>query len=164
MANVMPEWLTPALVLGAIGTTTGVLALILHFLKFRRERPHLKIDVLNCEHKVDEDGNSTMLHIKYTLHNIGDRGTQLNKIEAFATDFNGEKHHASENIKVSRSRLDAHHSLTLFHYFRFTPHFQYKEKMECNFKLHHTHGVFEFQCESEESERPISAAPHVGVS
>lgn len=150
MANGIPEWLTPALVLGAIGTTTGVLALILHFLKFRRERPNLKVDVLNCWHRVDEDGKSTILYIEYILHNTGDRGTQLNKIEAFATDFNGEKHNASENVKVARNRLDAHHSLKLRHFFRFVPHFQYKKKMECTFKLHHTHEVFEFQCESKE--------------
>lgn len=131
MANVIPEWLTLALVLGVIGTITGVCSLILHFLKYRRERPNLLVNILDCRHKVDEDGKSTNLYIQYILRNKGDRGTKLNKIEAFATDFKGEKHYASK--KLSKS-LIAGDSLSLHHYFYFRPHFQYKKKMECIFK------------------------------
>jgi len=156
MANGIPEWLTLELILGVYASIISSLTFILYFIKLRRERPNLKVDVLNCKHSVSINGNSTYLHIKYTLRNTGDRETQLNKIEAFATDFNGEKHYASETVKATRNLLGAHRILTLFHYFCFTPHFQYREKMECNFKLHHTHEVFEFQCESEESESPIS--------
>lgn len=151
MANGIPEWLTPALVLGVIGTTTGVLALILHFLRFRRERPDLKVDVIDCRHRASAQV-STNLNIKYTVHNKGDRGTQLYRIEASATDFKGKKHHVSKELS---QHINASDSLTLSDSLFFKPHFQYREIMNCSFKLHHTHGKFQFKCESKESTKPL---------
>ena len=145
---------------GIVGTITGVYSIYLTRKRMQRESPDLYVEVLDCRHKVSSDSKSINLYVAYVVHNKGDRGTRLNRLEALATDFYGKNHCFSKNLD---SYLNAHDNIRLFHYLYFSPPFQYAVSMKCIFNLHHTHGVSSFQCESKESEKPMEGAPHVVV-
>jgi len=146
------------LILGIIGTATGIFGTIISLYsiyltrkRMQREKPVLSVKVLDCRHKVSDDSKSTVLYLQYVVHNMGDRGTHLNEIDAVAVGFNGKPHHVTRNIQEKSPYLNANDNKTLFQYFYFSPPFQYSMKMKCSFRLHTTHEVVLFDCESNES-------------
>jgi len=140
-------------ILGIVGTGTGIYSLYLARKRMEKEKPDLHIEILDCRHKIATNNKTTNLYIKYTLHNKGDRGTQLSKMRVSATGVNGKLHHASKDLS-KEEYLNAHDSITVSHYLHFEP-FQYNTSMKCKFQLYHTHGVFPFEYESTESSTAI---------
>lgn len=83
--NVILEWLSVELILGIIGTVTGVLGLIIHFVRLRKEEPILEIEVTKCEHHTERNRNrqpTFCLELELRIKNTGHYGTTLSKIEA----------------------------------------------------------------------------------
>lgn len=125
--------------------------------RIRKERPLLKHEVFSCKHKVSRDGKSTELELEFKVHNGGDRGTQLNRIEVYATDFKGEGHQSSYDLSKVEY-LDATDSTKKIRaFFSFSPSFQYRIRMPCRFTIYHTTREYSFDCESKESEH------HLGI-
>jgi len=120
--------------------------------RIKKERPILKHEVVSCKHKVTQDGGSTDLELVFKLHNRGDRGTQLNRIEAYATDFSGEEHQSSYDLSRVEYLKEASSTKEIKASFCFSPYFEYKEKMPCRFIVYHTTGEYSFEHESEESD------------
>jgi hypothetical protein len=91
------------------------------------------------------------MEMEFRLHNRGDRGTRLTKIEAIATDAAGKEHSSSQELSVQLNVCDSTKKITCL--LSFVPHFQYTIKMPCRFNIVHTHGQYPFTYESQESER-----------
>jgi len=138
-----------------ISLTSLLISIYFGWYKIRKERPLLKHEVFSCKHKVTRGGESTDLELLFKLHNRGDRGTQLNRIEAYATDFSGEEHQSSHDLSKVEHLRETSSTKKIKASFRFSPHFQYKTEMPCRFTIHHTTGEYSFTCESKESERDL---------
>jgi hypothetical protein len=80
--------------LGFIGTITGVLALLITYRTYAKQKPNLKIKNAECKHNYTVSA-SQIRHInfwaKFQVHNIGDKGTRINDIVLSFTN-SGEKH------------------------------------------------------------------------
>ncbi|MCW4016926.1 MAG: hypothetical protein NWF06_11190 [Candidatus Bathyarchaeota archaeon] len=117
------------LALSTIAIIISLCGLILHFLKFRKERPNLVIKKITCRHHPKSDDKNTELRIDFTVHNRGDRGTQINSLEL----------PAYEMLYILDHQLDAHKSIHENHHFTIPLSLTNKE-LQCLFMLHHTHG------------------------
>ncbi len=76
------------LVLGIIGCFTGVLSLIIQFLVFRTKRPILSI-LIDTQHfltKTEKGKNLFLLQSYIRVNSLGERGTDINRIECQPTD------------------------------------------------------------------------------
>jgi len=140
-----------------ISLTSLLISIYFGWYRIRKERPLLKHEVSKCRHKVTRGGETTDLELLFKLHNRGDRGTQLNRIEVYATDYFGEEHQSSDDLMGVDYLEAASSTKKIKASFRFSPHFQYKEKMPCRFIVYHTTGEYSFECEYEESKR------HLGI-
>ena len=115
--------------LSIIAIIISLFGLILHFLRFRKERPKLVIEKIICHHHPKPDVKKTELRIFFTVHNRGDRTTQLNNLELPAYEI-------SYGLD---QQLEAHRSIS--ENFHFTiPLLLTIEELQCLFILHHTHG------------------------
>ena len=92
--------------------------------RIKKEQPLLEHEVFSCKHKVTEDGESTDLELRFILHNRGDRGTSLTKIEVYATDFKGEEHQSSYDLSNVEYLGATNSTKKITAHFRFSPHFQ----------------------------------------
>ena len=155
-SNIPPE---VPVVISLVSLLLTLASFIFTWKRTKKEHPLLKHEVLSCKHKVTENGKATDLEILFKLHNRGDRGTQLNRIEAWATDFKGLEHFTSRDLSKI-DYLDAQDSTKEIRTsFTFSPHFQYRTKMRCRFRIHHTTGEYPFEHESEESEDYLVTVP-----
>ena len=153
------------LLLGIIGTITGVfgtiVSTILYLMKYRKEKPILKVTVESCKHKVAKSGNKTDLKCEFIVSNIGDRGTTLNKLELSLYDWNGNLHSQTQDLNID---VEGGSSKPLVLLFEFRPPFQYGENIGCKFVLHHTYDKYRFSTNSEESTKYLSSEGVVIVS
>jgi len=137
-------------ILSVIAIAISLTSLYFAWKRTKKEQPLFKHEIISCKHKVAEDEKTTNLELVFRLHNRGDRGTKMLKIEAYATDFNGNKHYAFDNLS---EYLKAHDSIKKKRaFFCFLPPFRYQRKMSCIFIIYHTNGKYPFEHESEESE------------
>lgn len=143
-------WYLLSDVLSIIAISLSIVSLYFTWRRTKKEEPLLRHEVFSCKHKVDEDGKTTNLELVFRLHNTGNKGTRLLKIEVYATDFNGKEHRSSKDLS---EYLDARHSTDKIRgFFYFLPPFQYHERMPCIFIVYHTNDEYLFKHESEESE------------
>lgn len=79
----MSEFLNVNL-LGIIGTVTGIIALVISYRTYSKQKPNLKVKVTNCEHKIYFESaiqhRAINLWAKFHLKNVGDRGTSIDDI------------------------------------------------------------------------------------
>ena len=142
-----------------IAIAIALISLYFSWVRMRKERPILSHEIFSCLHKVAENGKSTNLELVFRLHNRGDRGTKLTKIEVSVHDLTGAEHHSYEEWSM---QLDAHTSTEKVRsFFYFAPSFQYGPKMTCNFKIYHTDKAYSFECESQEAGQYLQSV-HVG--
>jgi hypothetical protein len=153
--------MTGWLMLEYINTVVSTIAIIIASVslgitwkKMKTERPLIRHEVLNCMHKVSKDGKITNLELVFRLHNEGDRGTGLAKIEAYVVDIMGNQHLSSEEMSKHLKAHDTTNKITSF--FDFVPTFQYGTKMKCKFVIYHTHDEYLFEFESQEAEEPLN--------
>jgi hypothetical protein len=141
MPQYVPSWLTVELVLGIIGTVTGILGLIMHLIRLRRERASLHIEVLRCQHRVTwhkTPGESkiagTLLLVEMRVDNRGDWETTVYDLQLLFRDYSSR-----EKLKAG-IRILAHATETLDHSF-FVPAAEISDSsVSCSFILYHTHG------------------------
>jgi hypothetical protein len=91
------------LILGIAGTTTGILALIIHFLGFLQQRPQLKLVGLWLQ--IKRTRGKYLPRVAFTIHNVGDRPTQITSLSvSLAYRYGG----------IDESRVLGAHSTTRF--------------------------------------------------
>lgn len=97
-------------ILGIIGTVTGILALLISWRLYSKQKPNIKIKVVKCEHNFPNlsEKNKTRdirFWTKFQVKNVGDRGTKINAITlSFKT--NGKEYHLKErNLQDELSDL-----------------------------------------------------------
>lgn len=140
------ELSTINLVLGIIGTITGVIALFISFWTLRKERPHLEVEVLECEHNFGMSESQTMLTfwVKFQIKNRGDRGTSINDIDLTFEDDEKEYCFKKQYFRGQggeRRWVNAHDTIKIGADFYEPFEGSEKEQIECTFTLYHTHGA-----------------------
>ena len=146
------------LVLGIVGTVTGIVALSVHFWRLRRESPRLKIEVLKCEHDFEEEKKTLSFWAELQIRNLGDRGTDILDIDlTFKNDeqehslrmehhgelFEGDLErwiHPHETIKKSKTTFIRYEG-------------DIKERIDCTLIIYHTHGAEKVKAVSERRKR-----------
>lgn len=149
----IPAWFTIELVLGIIGTLTGIMALILHFIRLQREKPRLKVMVNRCKHYTPSSMKDKVskLRVEFQIHNIGDRGTQLSKLE-LSFEMGSKIWSGSNALDLV---IEAHRSSVIDQIFFFD--FPFTEQvLQCTFSLYHTHDKYSFKIKSIMSQEDFS--------
>jgi len=131
--------------LSIFATIVSLCGLILHFIRFRREKPNLHIEVTRFKHHfASAKVKKTELKIEFYVHNKGDRATQLNKLEL----------QTYNQTQVLKDAVDAHKSIRQNCYFVVPSRIE-KQKLQCSFVLYHTHGEKRFEATSEETPQSL---------
>lgn len=142
------------LVLGIIGTVTGILALSAHFWRLKRESPRLKTEVLKCEHDFEEDKKRLSFWADLQIRNLGDRGTDMLGIDLAFEDDKQEY-----NLKLDCQQpvfeddlimwIRPHETMKKFQTAFTTYDGDVKEQIGCTLTIYHTHGAEKVKAVSE---------------
>jgi hypothetical protein len=150
----MSEFPTFNLALGIIGTLTGAIALIISYITYRREKPNLKIEVLESKYNFTHNP-SEKTHInfwtKFQVRNLGDRGTRIYDIGlSFRVDSKDYSLKKEFYLRVPLKRMEAKQAGTIWLGAHDRKCFQgqfvqeydstEKEQIDCIFTIWHTHG------------------------
>ena len=65
------------LTLGIIGTTAGIVSLVVHLWRLKREKPHLVLKTVRFNHQYDNETKALSFMSELEIRNIGDRGTNI---------------------------------------------------------------------------------------
>jgi hypothetical protein len=142
-------------ILGITGAITGVLALLVSYRTYSAARPNLKVLTKKCNHFYrTPTSNNITFHPQLSISNLGDRPTTLNKIEAEFT-VNGKVYSAKQDIErvecdeetgetlsTSKISVEPHSTIDKFIYLEINAEGEQQEKIQCTFKLYHTHGIY----------------------
>lgn len=132
--------------LGLISLIVACAGLILHFVKFRKERPNLNIELVKCRHNPSSTKvKKTEFRLQFYVHNRGDRATQLNSLEL-------QEHKPTHALGEA---VEANKSLTQDCYFNISSRIA-DDKVQCIFILHHTHGEKKFEVTSKRTSKSLS--------
>ncbi len=143
----LPQWLSTDLVLGIVGTVTGVLSLLIHLIRLRREKPNLALEPLRCMHRLSKNkagGASvnigTLIEMELRVNNRGDWDTTVNDVQLAYSDYSS----AREKLKAGGVEVPKHGTKTLVHSF-FIPGKEINEPtIDCKLTLYHTQGAQTF--------------------
>jgi hypothetical protein len=165
----MSEFPTITLVLGLIGTVTGIIALLISYWTYRKEKPNLEVEVLSSTHNFTptaDNGKHINFWLKFRLKNLGDRGTRINDIGLHFRMNNAEYDLKAQqlnellpngNCKVGPKWLEAHDSVIIHADFYRIYDGTEAEKIGCTFTVFHTHGSYDFKTAS-----TLKRLPHLG--
>lgn len=132
--------------LSTISLIMALAGLILHFVKFRKEKPNLNIELTKCRHNPSSTKvKKTELRLQFYIHNKGDRPTQLNSLEL-------QEHKQTHALGDA---VEANKSLKQDCYFNI-PSRIIDDKLQCTFILHHTHGEKKFEVTSKKTSKSLS--------
>ncbi len=143
-------------ILGIIGTSTGVLALIISYRTYANARPNLKVNVKKIEHYSDTfiKGKNMTIATQLAISNCGDRPTTLNEIEAqftykgrqykFKEEFIRTVTDGEENVGYSKISVEPHETTDEYVYLKGLISSIPKEII-FDFRIYHTHGVCSFR-------------------
>ena len=152
----MSEFSEISLVLGLVGTVTGIIALFIHFWRLRRENPRIKVKVLKCEHSFDITHHKIFFWAKFELRNLGDRGTSINDIDV-SFKIDNEQHRLRKKYfrgtrpSEERQRLwiNPHEIIDIAADYFEDYHNSFKETIDCTFIIYHTHSSEEVKAVSQ---------------
>lgn len=134
------------LVISISSLIMSILGIALHFVRFSKERPKLTISDMICKHRpVATTVKKTGLRISFTVHNKGDRATQLNSLEL--QEF--EKMHDLDQA------VEANKSVKEDCYFNIPSRIT-NDRLPCTFVLRHTHGKKKFTVISKRTSKILS--------
>ncbi len=148
----MSEYSNMNLVLGIIGTVTGIIALFISWWTLRRERPRLKVSVQSCEHHFTNPAPSlknVSFWVKFQIRNVGDRGTTIIDVGLTLDDYWEKGHfkklfwYANEKlIEDGKIWLNAHDVVDIRADFVAIDYpSEDKDLLGCTFVIYHTHGA-----------------------
>ena len=152
------------LVLGLIGTISGIVALLIHFWRLRRESPRLEAKVFECLHNFTVSKSkieSILFWAHLQIKNLGDRGTSINDVELTFEDeekeyrLRKEYFSAGELAGTKRKWINAHDTIEIKPYFREIFEGNDKEKIDYTFTIYHTHGAEEIDGTSQKTEKRL---------
>ena len=141
------------LTLGVVGTTAGILALVVHFWRLKREKPDLVIRVLKCDHAYDRETQALSFLSEIEIRNIGDRGTDIlgvdlkfdyKKTEYAMKTFNQDDEGKNGNVKWIRPHETIRTIQSSLTRFGTVP----KKQIQCLFTVYETHGTKEVEATS----------------
>jgi hypothetical protein len=137
------------LVLGIIGTVTGIFALFISYWTYRKAKPHLKLKVTKCVHEF-MFSRSQVKHITFwsffQIRNLGDRGTRIREVELTfkigTKKYTLRKYEPREKLEHEQTIwVEAHDTALVGAYFTTPFDSNEEERIECTFITYHTHGV-----------------------
>lgn len=132
--------------LSTISLIMALAGLSLHFVKFRKERPNLNIELIKCRHNPSSTKvKKTELRLQFYVHNRGDRATQLNSLEL-------QEHKQACELEDA---VEANKSIKKDCYFNL-PKRLTDDKIKCTFILYHTHATKKFEVTSEKTSKSLS--------
>ena len=154
----MSEFLSLNL-LGLIGTLTGVVAIVISILVYRKENPNLKINVINCQHKfmVSTSKIKTIdFFAEFHINNVGDRGTRINDIE-LSFKVGEKEYHMKKSGFWNRTSesiwIEAHDNIDLDANFYIKYESDEKDRLNCIFTIYHTHNPCKVKAVSEKVDK-----------
>lgn len=156
----MSDFSVVNLVLGIIGTVTGIIALFIHFWKLRRESPRLKIEVLKCEHDFEEKKKTVSFWVDLQVKNLGDRGTSRYGMDLTFEDNGKERrlemvHYGRYTVNDIKQKgwISPHETIKISE----TVYARYegdkKEQIDCTLTIYHTHGAEKVKTVSKKREQ-----------
>jgi hypothetical protein len=139
------------LILGIIGTTTGTIALFISYWTYRKESPHLKINVIKCEHNFEvsrsvPDRKTISFWTDFLIKNVGDRGTTIEDIE-LTFENSGKTYklrkasYRDQHVIEKRISVSPHDSFDLSADFWEVFTGDEEDQIDCIFTIYHTHGA-----------------------
>jgi len=135
------------LILGLIGTITGVISLVIHVLKWRRERPDIEIsDELMMLQYLDDEFIS---NLDFKINNIGERDTTIYRInvifgpvvEVFE-ELRHLKAYSSLDNPTNRKDTLSFNFTKVVEYEVDGPVEYFTEREELTIVILHTHGIY----------------------
>lgn len=135
------------LILGLVGTITGVVSLLIHVLKWRKERPVVEIsDELMTLQYLDDEFIS---NLDFKINNIGDRDTTIYRInilfgpavEVFEELRHLKAHSSIDNPTNSEDTLSFNFTKVV-EYEEHEPVEYFTEREELIIVILHTHGIY----------------------
>ena len=144
----MSEFSSINLVLGIVGTVTGIIALFIHFWRLRRESPRLETKVLKCEHDFTvsiSQIKTISFWIEVQIRNLGDRGTSINDMDVTFEDDGKthrlkKRHFRGPRGQSKRRWINAHDIIDVGADFYETFQGNDREQIDCTLIIYHTHG------------------------
>jgi hypothetical protein len=157
----LDEFSSVNLALGIIGTITGIVALFISWWTLRKEKPHLEVSVLSCEHMSvisQSKVKNVSFWIRFQLKNTGDRGTTINSVDLIFNDDSKKGRYKLQSwslngviLQQDKTWLNAHETADVETNFVAIPFPDAdKELMNCTFTIYHTHGAKPIECVSHE--------------
>ena len=143
----MSEYSNINLVLGIVGTVTGIVALFISYWTYRKENPHLKVTVSKCEHDFTLSTSqikSVTFWVAFQIKNIGDRGTSINDISLLFRSDGKEydwkkKYFRGPTVDSEKRWIEAHDTLNIEADFYDPYEGTDREQIDCTFTIYHTH-------------------------
>jgi hypothetical protein len=165
----LSEYPAITLVLGLIGTVTGIIALLISYWTYRKEKPNLETEVLSLTHNftpTSSNGKHINFWVRFRLKNLGDRGTRINDI-GLSFKINEHEYDLKANeirevtpdglLKAGPDFIEAHDTLVIeADFYRTYEGKDEQEKIDCKFTLFHTHGSYDFKTTS-----TLKRTPHM---
>jgi len=116
----MSEWVpVVGLILGAIGTVTGIVSMYIHWKRFQMEKPKVTVELIDCDHKfVSEEERKRGMHWKielapkFRITNVGDRGTTFSKYEV-SFKINADQYSGSQDNPVYHKKVEEHSTVDI---------------------------------------------------
>ena len=143
------------LILGIIGTVTGILALVIHIIKLSREKPHLQVELIDCHHLFNPEKEPSTRWIMYffphfRIANLGDRSTTVSNIEVLFK-INDKEYSTPKGANyLSPTRIDAHDTVDIQpQIYSYDETIKEQKLIDAVFTIHHTHGKEKIKCTSE---------------
>jgi hypothetical protein len=77
----LPSWVTPELILGIVGSATGISSLLLSLKKYSKEKPQVTAEVVDATHRYREsrarNTRTVILDVDVCIKNKGDKGITI---------------------------------------------------------------------------------------
>ena len=148
-------------VVAYIGTATGITSLVIHFVKFIREKPRLKVEQEEGYHWTKESAKASkpvsLVRIGLRVDNIGDRGT---RITGYSMRFNGDTSKYSITAPLTARVYVKPHDSAFIEFIHEVQGEIANPIIGCLYILQHTHGKISITAHSQKSSQPVSTPFH----
>jgi hypothetical protein len=161
--------------LGIIGAVSGIIALVISYRTYSKQKPNLKVKVANCEHnqffQTDIHHVAINLWAKFQIKNVGDRGTSINDIVlSFMVDGKKYQFHKKyfrsskdfqttsdlENFKPSQSIwIEAHDTIDIDAGFNEQFDGREENQIVCVFTIYDTHKTYRVRAISKNKKKSL---------